>query len=183
MIICSCLISEKKLINDTFLTTQQADNCLCLGCMTSLDANGSIREEIYMSLSLAFCGPSTLELTHRGREKVAAISETIFSNAFSWNCEMKMKIQFHWTLFSMVQLTINQCWFSSWLGTDQATSHDMNQWWLVVWRINVSFSLSEINNNFVCLPSKMWVLYRPIKTFSFYNTHIILCVYIGIATS
>ena len=52
-----------------------------------------------------------ISLKHWGRNKMAAISQTTFSNALSW---MKMYIfhfRFHWSLFLRTQLTIFQHWF------------------------------------------------------------------------
>ena len=54
---------------------------------------------------------------------------------------MKMfefRSKFHWSLFPRVQLTIFQHWFRLWLGAVQATSHYLNQWWLVYRRICVT---------------------------------------------
>ena len=50
-------------------------------------------------------------LTHWDGDKMAAISQTMFSNAFSWmkNCEFCLR--FHWSLFLRVQLTIFHHWF------------------------------------------------------------------------
>ena len=45
---------------------------------------------------------------------------------------MKMfvfRIQFDWSLFQLVQLTIIQNWFRKWLVACSATSHYLNQWW------------------------------------------------------
>ena len=68
----------------------------------------------------ASAGPTPTTITHCGRDKMAAIYQTTFANAFSW---MKM------------HLMISRHWFRQWLGADQATSHCLNQWWLVYWRI------------------------------------------------
>ena len=70
-------------------------------------------------------------LTHWGRDKMVAIYQT-FSNGFFL---MKMHVhilllKFHRCLFLGIPLTIFQHWFRQWLGTDQATSHCLNQWWL-----------------------------------------------------
>ena len=46
-----------------------------------------------------------LSLTHWGRDKMAAISQTIFSNAFSWIKMYEFRLSFHWSLFPRVQLT------------------------------------------------------------------------------
>ena len=68
-----------------------------------------------------------LMLTHWGRDKMDAISQTTFSNAFSWMKIYEFRLSCHWSLFVRVQLTIFQHWFRQWLGADQATSHYLNQ--------------------------------------------------------
>ena len=52
-----------------------------------------------------------LPLTHWGRDKMAAISQTTFSNEFSWMIMYEYRLKCHWSLFIMVQLTISQHWF------------------------------------------------------------------------
>ena len=76
--------------------------------------------------------------------KMAAISQTMFSNAFSWMKMFEFCLRFRWSLFLRVQLTIFHHWFRWWLGADQATSHYLNQWWLVYWRIYASLGLNEL---------------------------------------
>ena len=44
-------------------------------------------------------------------DKMAAISQTIFSDAFSWMKSFWCWLRFHWSLFLRVKLTINQHWF------------------------------------------------------------------------
>ena len=70
--------------------------------------------------------------THWDRDKMTAISPTTHShsNAFCWKRMSEFRVTFHWSLFPMVQLAIFQYWFRWWLGTDQATSHYLNKWWL-----------------------------------------------------
>ena len=85
-------------------------------------------------------------LTHWGRDKMAAVFQTTFSNAFSWMKMCEFRLRFHWNLFPMVQLTISQHWFRLWLGADQATSHDLNHCWLFYWRIYASLGLNELIN-------------------------------------
>ena len=53
----------------------------------------------------------TAKLTHWGRDKMAAIFQTTFSNAFSWVKMYEFRLRFHWSLFPRVQLTICQHWF------------------------------------------------------------------------
>ena len=84
-----------------------------------------------------------LSLTYWGRDKMAAISQTTFSNAISWIKMYKFRLKFHWSLFPRVQSTIFQHWFRWWLGAVQATSHYRNRWCSVYWRIYASPGLNE----------------------------------------
>ena len=52
-----------------------------------------------------------LVLTHWGRNKMAAFSQTTLSNAFSWMKILEFRLRFHWSLFLWVLLTIIQHWF------------------------------------------------------------------------
>ena len=84
-------------------------------------------------------------LTHLGRDKMAAVSQT-FSNAFSWMKMYEFRLKFHWSLFLRFQLTIFQHWFRYWFGAVQATSHYLNQWWLIYWCIYASLGLNELTH-------------------------------------
>ena len=74
-----------------------------------------------------------------------AILQTTFSNAFSWMKMFEFRLKFHWSLFLRFQSTIFQHWFRYWLGAVQATSHYLNQWWLVYWRVYASLGLNELS--------------------------------------
>ena len=50
-------------------------------------------------------------LTHLLLDKMATISQTTFSNAFSWMKKFDFLLKCHWSLFLWVQLTITQHWF------------------------------------------------------------------------
>ena len=50
-------------------------------------------------------------LTHWGRDKMDAISQTTLSNTFSWIKMFEFRLKFHWSLFPRVQLRIFQHWF------------------------------------------------------------------------
>ena len=50
-------------------------------------------------------------LTHWGRNKMAAFSQTTLSNAFSWMKILEFRLKIHWNLFLRVLLTIFQHWF------------------------------------------------------------------------
>ena len=83
-------------------------------------------------------------LTHWGRDKMDAISQTTLSNAFSWMTMLGLRLEFHWNVFLRVQFIIFQHWFRYWLGADQATSHYLNQWWFNYRRIYASLGLNEL---------------------------------------
>ena len=84
-------------------------------------------------------------LTHWGRDEMDNISQTTFSNVFSSMKMFEFRLKFHWRLFPRVQFTICQPWFRWWLGAVQATSHYLNQWWIVYRRIYASLGLNELN--------------------------------------
>ena len=50
----------------------------------------------------------TVHLTHWGRDKMASIFQTTFSNAFSWMKMDEFRLRFHWSSFPRFQLTIFQ---------------------------------------------------------------------------
>ena len=84
-------------------------------------------------------------ITHCGRDNMAAIFQTTFTNTFSSTKMLEFRLKFHWSLFLRVQLTIFQHWFRYWLVADQATSHYLNQCWLDNRRIYASLGLNDIN--------------------------------------
>ena len=53
----------------------------------------------------------TKRLTHLPLDKMAVISQTIFSYAFPWMKNFIFYLKFHWSLFLRVHLTITQHWF------------------------------------------------------------------------
>ena len=57
-------------------------------------------------------------LTHLPLDKMAAISQTTSSDAFSRMKSVVFWLKFHWSLFLRVQLPIIQHWFSWWLGAE-----------------------------------------------------------------
>ena len=65
-------------------------------------------------------------------------------SAFFRKKMFEFRLKFHWSLFLRVQISIFQHWFRYWLGADQATSHYLNQWWLVYWRIYASLGVNEL---------------------------------------
>ena len=57
-----------------------------------------------------FCNFLYLKI-HWSRGKIVAISQTTFSNAFSWMKMYEFRLRFHWNLFLRLELTIFQHWF------------------------------------------------------------------------
>ena len=104
---------------------------------TVLSSNGIIRWQC-TSLSL-------LWQTHWGRDKMAAIFQTIFSNAFSWIKIVEFQLELHWSLFLKFQLTINQ-WFRECLFA--------GEWPLLLTWFN--FDPAWISN-YMYMSSKVWI--------------------------
>ena len=107
--------------------------------------------------------------THWGWDKMAAIFQTTFSNEFCWMKILKFRLEFHWSLFPRIQFIICQHWFRQWLGAGQVTSHYLNQWWLVYWRIYVSLGLNEFKK-FVCIFTYQMIFIKMAKEISQNNT-------------
>ena len=57
-------------------------------------------------------------LTHWGRDKIDAILQTTFWDAFSWMKSFVFWFKIHWSLFLRFQLRINQHWSTWWLGAE-----------------------------------------------------------------
>ena len=87
--------------------------------------------------SLGYLNP--LRPRQDGRRFADNVFKCIFLNENIW---ISLKISLK--LFLRFQLTIFQHWFRYWLGAVQATSHYLNQWWLVSWHIYASLGLNEI---------------------------------------
>ena len=81
---------------------------------------------------------SNTPLTHWGRDKMDAISQTTFSNAFSWMKMYKFRLTVHWSLFLGVQTTISHHWLRC---------HYLKQWCLDKRRIYASLGLNELKKN------------------------------------
>ena len=93
---------------------------LCCGMKNALCPTNRFCTFIWWCVIYAFwqnglwhCGMKCTQcsLTHWGRDEIDAISQTTFSNAFSWLKMFEFRLKFHWSLFPRVQLTISQQWF------------------------------------------------------------------------
>ena len=117
-------------------TTQKAPSHL----MNQTDINSSHHQAITWIMARWL----SVILTHWGWDKMAAISQVTLSNAFSSMKMLEFQLKFHWSLSLRVQLMIFQHWFRWLLGTDQVTSHYLNQWLLDYWCIYVPLGLNEL---------------------------------------
>ena len=104
-----------------------------------------------------------LVLTHWGPDKMAAISQTTFSSAFSWMKMFEFRLKVHWSFFLRDQLTVFQHWFRWWLGAVQATSLYLNQWWLAYRRVTGPQWVKQnrdtgvhFTNTLVCIIIQIW---------------------------
>ena len=66
-------------------------------------------------------------LTHLPLDKMTAILQMIFLDAYSWMKKNVFWLKFHWSLFLKTQLTKTQHWHRQWLGAEKATSHNLNK--------------------------------------------------------
>ena len=107
-------------------------------------------------------------ITHWGRDKMDAISQTTFWSAFCWTKMFEFRLEFHWSLFLRAQLTIFQHLFRWWLGAAQATSHYLNQWWLDYRRIYASLGLDELTR-IPLGPCKLLQMYCMISSNHMYH--------------
>ena len=64
----------------------------------------------YIAIQLNIC-LKNLSLTHWGRDKMAAILQTTFSNAISWMEMFEFRLKSHSSMFLRVQLIIFHHWF------------------------------------------------------------------------
>ena len=74
-----------------------------------------------------------LGLTHWGRDKMAAISQTSILNAFSWMKMYEFHWRFHWGLFPKVPVNSIPSLVQIMIWRRPGASHYLNQWWLAVW--------------------------------------------------
>ena len=109
---CNCYIHEYYTANSlrtVFETIPEA-------CTTRVSERSWILYLIWMTIYPVLylnqlATEEILNLTHWGRDKMAAIFQTTFSNAFSWIKSHEFWLRFQWSLFLRVQLIIFEHWF------------------------------------------------------------------------
>ena len=74
-------------------------------------------------------------LTHLTLDKMAAISQAIFSDAFSWMKSSVFWLKFHWRLFLRVKLIITQLWLDNVLAPNRLQAIIWTNADPIYWRI------------------------------------------------
>ena len=78
------------------------------------------REEVSAMCSGGNAIRNITKKKQRSRCMLHTISQTRFSNVFSWIKMYELRLIFHCSLFTSLELTIWQHWFRYWLGAGQA---------------------------------------------------------------
>ena len=79
--------------------------------------------------------------------KMADISQTISSKAFSWMKMVELKFKFHWNLFPGVQSSINQHWFDNGLVPNRRQTFTWTNDDPVHWRIYATLGGGGVNRH------------------------------------
>ena len=122
---CYAIENHNKIFSNTFeclygYLYHQKCFSKCAYCWPSVVQKALIKCSLKLILVFIlpwdyFCHYHTIQwlcmLTHWGRDKMAAVSQTTPSNAFSWMKMLEFRLIFRWSLFLRVQLTIIQHWF------------------------------------------------------------------------
>ena len=74
-----------------------------------LDMSSAKFRSYFLGFNYSFC--MVYSISHWGRDRMDAISQTTFSSAFYWMKMLEFQIEFYWRLFLVAQLTIFQHWF------------------------------------------------------------------------
>ena len=82
--------------------------CYCDNTVIRTSWGAVVTKYRYLIMWWPCSGPT---LTLWGRDKMPAISQMTFSNAFSWMKMYQFWLRFHWNSFPRVRLTIYQYWF------------------------------------------------------------------------
>ena len=82
------------------------------GPLCGVSTNNNLEHKIFYSRKYTSKKFSAKHFGHHlPLDKMAAISQMMFSDAFSWMKSFVFWFKFHWNLFLRVQLTITQHWF------------------------------------------------------------------------
>ena len=100
-------------------------------------------------------------LPHWGRDKITAISQTTFSNAFSIKENVGIPIKISLKRVSRSLIKIFQYWCRQWLGAGQKNSHYLDQCWLDYRRIYASPGLNEIVSSWSQIARFMGPIWGP----------------------
>ena len=141
--------SGNGLLPEPMLTDHQwCPVTLILGqfCKRCLNRQSKICLKItYLKFNTKFPGANELNQQWQGPAAFNTLRPRQNGRHFAYDILIWMKMyQFHWSLYPRVQLIIFQHWFRQWLGAGQATSHYLNQWWLIYRHTYASLGLNEL---------------------------------------
>ena len=91
-----------------FMKSQWGTHCLVCAWRNSIILHQS--SMVHLKMPKHHISWFAVSLTHLPLDKMAAISQTMFSDAFPW-MKICVLLTFHWSLYIRVQLTITQHWF------------------------------------------------------------------------
>ena len=98
----------------------------------------------FLSSGIRFSSSYSCDLTHLPLNKMATISQTIFSDAFSWMKIFVFWLKFHWSLFLRVQLTIAQHGLDNGLAPNRRQAVIWNNADPIHWCIFVALGEDEL---------------------------------------
>ena len=114
LLLVNCCQFYQSEINLQFLSGDSFEIWSVIGVLAHRGANVLSKISWCLAMGLHYCGQVNWIavwgdcLTQWGWDKMAAIFQTTFWNAFSWTIMYEFRLRFHWSLFLRVQLTIFQ---------------------------------------------------------------------------
>ena len=98
--------SLHKMDIDDYLPIRYLDKCYCR-CRCFVILKPGLLSKIYFTIHVYWL---YINCIITALDKMAAISQTTFSNAFLWMKSLAFLVEYHWSLSPRVQLTTRQHW-------------------------------------------------------------------------
>ena len=96
---------------DLSRSVDQPENIRCTDCVYQQILAITHMTQWWNGTCMRQCSRPSSVKAHWGRDKMADIFQMTFSNAFVLMKMLEFRLNFHWSLFPWVQLTIFQHWF------------------------------------------------------------------------
>ena len=132
-ILCYCVFSQIRILTCTL--TKHLWFC-CRILLTQQNIDRKLHDQFTFPRQSKWSKHCFPVNASRPRQTGRHFADDIFTRIF-WKEYIWIPLKFHWSLL-LWMLTILQHWFRYWFGVFQATSHYLNQLWLVYWRIYVT---------------------------------------------